>query len=180
MALRALTTYLPPVVADNASKCATYKLQFDQGGPMRDDGTTLETSAVRREVTLSADRETVWQALASAEGLACWLADEVDIDVREGAEGTIRSRTGEVREASVEEVCERRRLVLRWCDAAGEASLVELTLEDAPAGTRVTVVEVPLARLRAAAREIQTSLLPPTAPGPTMSARTAAACVAVG
>ena len=145
---------------------------------MRDDGISLDAHAARREVTLPSAREVVWEAMASAEGLSRWLGDEVDLEVREGAEGAVRSEGGDVRHVTVEEVHAPTRLVLHWSAPAGETSLVELTLEDAPEGTRIVVVEVPLVALRAVAREIQESVLPPSTLGPSMRAR-AAACAPV-
>ncbi len=145
---------------------------------MRDDGISLDANAVRRELTLPADREVVWEALASAEGLSRWLGDEVDLEMREGAQGTISSGGGDVRQVTVEEIRAPRRLVLHWSAPAVEPSLVELTLEDVPGGTRIVVVEVPLVALRAVALEIQESMPPPSTSGPTMSAR-AAACASV-
>ena len=107
----------------------------------------FDDQAVRREATLPVDRDTAWAALCDPDELATWLADEVDIEIREGAEGTLRWRSGEERLAVVEEVQERRRIALRWCEPGGEASLVELTLDDVPGGTRLVVVELPVAAL---------------------------------
>jgi uncharacterized protein YndB with AHSA1/START domain len=110
----------------------------------------IEEQAVRREQILPVDRETAWVALRDAEGLETWLADEVDLEVREGAEGRLRWRDGEERMALVEEVRERRRVSLRWCEAGGEPSIVELTLDDVPGGTRLVVVELPVLAIRLA------------------------------
>lgn len=107
--------------------------------------------AIRRETLLPVIREVAWRALRDAEGLQTWLADEVLLDVREGAEGRLRWRSGEERLALVEEVCEQHRVVLRWREPGGEASLVELTLSDAPQGTRLVVVELPVPTLSAIA-----------------------------
>jgi len=103
-----------------------------------------EDTAVRRETILTVDRETAWEALCDAEGLETWLADEVDLDVRPGAEGTVRFADGEQRDAVVEEVVEGRRLALRWAEPGGEESVVDITLDDVPEGTRVVVVELPV------------------------------------
>ncbi|HEY1690321.1 MAG TPA: SRPBCC domain-containing protein [Solirubrobacteraceae bacterium] len=110
-----------------------------------------QQQAVRREAILPVDRDRAWAALCDADGLASWLADEVDLDVREGAEGTVRWRSGEERAVVVEEVMERRLIALRWHEAGGEESLVELTLDDVAEGTRLVVVELPLVALRAVA-----------------------------
>lgn len=107
--------------------------------------------AIRRETLLPVVREVAWRALRDAQGLEGWLADEVSLDVREGAEGRLRWRSGEERLARVEEVSELERVVLRWRQPGGEASLVELTLYDAPQGTRLVVVELPVPTLSAIA-----------------------------
>ena len=44
-----------------------------------------EIGAVRRETILDAPRDEVWARIASPEGLASWLADEVALDTAEGA-----------------------------------------------------------------------------------------------
>lgn len=109
---------------------------------------------VRREVLLPCDRETAWRRLADAEGLRSWLAQEVDLDVRPRAQGTIRLHDGQLREVEVEEVQPRRRVSLIWREAGGEPSLVELTLDEVEQGTRLTVIEVPIPALRAVAKTI--------------------------
>ena len=53
--------------------------------------------AIRRETLLPVVREVAWRALRDAQGLESWLADEVLLDVREGAEGRLRWRSGEER-----------------------------------------------------------------------------------
>jgi uncharacterized protein YndB with AHSA1/START domain len=118
---------------------------------MTNDEIELGERAVRRETILPVDRPTAWRALKDADGLSSWLADEVELEVREGAEGKLRWRGGEERLVTVEELSERRRLVLTWCEPGGEPSIVELTLDDVPGGTRLVAVEMPLAILRAAA-----------------------------
>ena len=107
----------------------------------------IDDVAVRREMLLPVDRETAWAALADPEGLATWLADEVDLEIEAGAEGWLRWGDGEPRRATVEEVAERRRIVLRWSEADGPETLVELTLDDVPEGTRLVVLELPVAQL---------------------------------
>ncbi len=107
---------------------------------------------VRREVELSVDRAAAW---AEVSRLAGWLADEVDLVLSPGAQGTFRWADGTRRDAVVEEVEPGRRLAFTWCGEDGEPSLVELTLDDAPAGgTILTVVEVPLVELRVASRAV--------------------------
>lgn len=99
---------------------------------------------VRREVVLPADRERVWAALRDAEGLTGWLADEVELEVREGAEGTARWADGTERHVVVDEVEAARRLALCWWSDGEEPTIVELTLDDHDDGTRLVVVELPV------------------------------------
>ena len=115
----------------------------------------MSERAIRRETLLPVVREVAWRALRDAEGLRSWLADEVELEVREGAEGRLRWHGGEERLTLVEEVSERERVVLRWREPGGDASLVELTLYDAPQGTRLVVVELPTPALRAIAAGLQ-------------------------
>lgn len=111
-----------------------------------------EIGAVRRETELDAAREDVWALVSEPEGLATWLADEVDLDaVEPGARGTVTEH-GEARHVTIEEVEPGRRVALSWCAPGGEPSLVELTLDDLDEErTRMVVVEIPLVTLRAVA-----------------------------
>jgi uncharacterized protein YndB with AHSA1/START domain len=104
--------------------------------------------AVRREVVLDAAPDDVWRQFEEADALSGWLADEVDVEVRPGAEGTVRDADGPHRAVTVEEVVPGRRLGLRWRDVGDRPTVVEIGLE--PLGndrTRVVVVEVPVAVL---------------------------------
>jgi uncharacterized protein YndB with AHSA1/START domain len=92
---------------------------------------------VTRTVVLPVTRDEAWEALTEPERLREWFANDVELDVRPGGEGTFRWDNGESRRAVVDEVAEGERLVLRWEDD----SRVELELDDAPAGTRVLVRE---------------------------------------
>jgi uncharacterized protein YndB with AHSA1/START domain len=101
-------------------------------------------AAVRREVILETPREEVWRALTQPERLREWFANDVELDVRPGGEGTFRWGDGSARRASVEAVEAERRLAFTWHDEAdgdGGETHVELALEDAPEGTRLTVIE---------------------------------------
>jgi uncharacterized protein YndB with AHSA1/START domain len=102
-------------------------------------------TAVRRDITLPVTRERAWRAVT--EELDSWLADEVDLDPREGGSVTVRWNDGSSRTGVVEEVAEERRLSFRWHDGESEESLVELTLDDVEDGTRVTVLEAPVEAL---------------------------------
>jgi uncharacterized protein YndB with AHSA1/START domain len=111
--------------------------------------------AVRRTIALGVDRAAAWSRLADAAGLRSWLAEEVDLEIRPGARGTIRLAEDDTRLVEVEEVELRRRVSLVWRKPDGEPSLVELTLDDIADGTQLTVIEMPLLTLRALAVSVE-------------------------
>ena len=102
-------------------------------------------TAVRRAITLPVPRERAWRAVT--EELDSWLADEVELEPRQGGSVTVRWNDGTSRTGVVEEVAEERRLSFRWGDGDSEESLVELTLDDVEDGTRVTVLEAPVSSI---------------------------------
>jgi uncharacterized protein YndB with AHSA1/START domain len=104
--------------------CATTKLQ-ERAMPV-----------IERDVVLPVPRERAWELITEPAELEEWLADEVDFEAEEGAPLRVTFEDGGEREGVVEEVDERRRVVFRWGD-----SRVEWRLDDAPGGTRFTVVE---------------------------------------
>jgi uncharacterized protein YndB with AHSA1/START domain len=108
-----------------------------------------DLGAVRREVILPVDRHQAWELISDPRELETWLADEVDIEMEPGAEGTVRFEDGTRRHACVEEVDTARRIVLCWWAHDEERTLVELTLDDVPEGTRLVVVELPVRVLHA-------------------------------
>jgi uncharacterized protein YndB with AHSA1/START domain len=111
-----------------------------------------EMHAVRRETVLDAPRNAVWELVAEPEGLATWLADDVDLPAVEPGSSGVVLEDGELRHVTIEEVEDGRRVALSWCAPGGEPSLVELTLDDEDDGrTRMVVVELPLVALRVAA-----------------------------
>jgi uncharacterized protein YndB with AHSA1/START domain len=102
-----------------------------------------ETTEVRREVTLPLTREEAWEAISDPAELERWLAEEAELEPEVGGEVAIRFEDGSEREGVVEEAEPGERLALRWWDVGEpwDASRVELTLDDAPGGTRLIVVE---------------------------------------
>ena len=126
----------------------------------------IDDVAVRREIILPVDRETAWSALADPDQLATWLADEVELDIEAGADGWLRWDDGERRRATVEEVVELRRLVLRWSGDDGPETVVELVLDDVPEGTRLIVLELPVAQLEALAIPLEQGFRVVGDPGP--------------
>jgi uncharacterized protein YndB with AHSA1/START domain len=131
-------------------------------------------SAVRRAITLPVPRDRAWRAVT--EELDAWLADEVELDPREGGEVTVRWNDGRTRTGVVEEIAEERRLSFRWREDGDAESLVEFTLDDVEDGTRVTVLEAPVSAIVDG-----TARLAPVASdawGPQMSALAAASVYA--
>ena len=114
-------------------------------------------NAVVRSLVLDADRETVWSAISSDDGLAGWLAESAAVDLRPGGSGVVRFAGGHERLLQVDGVEDGTSIAFRWAPASmpdAETS-VELRLEDAGDGsTRITVREsgFPAAGARAAGR----------------------------
>ncbi len=102
---------------------------------------------VERSVLLDAAPAEVWEALTDpAALLGEWLADEVELDPREGGELVCRFGDGEERRGEVALVEEAERLAFRWWRDRGpghepEESRVDLFVDAVAEGTRVTVVE---------------------------------------
>jgi uncharacterized protein YndB with AHSA1/START domain len=96
---------------------------------------------VEREVTVPAEPDEVWRMLTEPDGLAGWLAEEAEIDVRPDGEARFRMADGEERTGFVEEADPPARLTLWWRAGDEDASRIEFTLEPVDDGTRVTVVE---------------------------------------
>jgi uncharacterized protein YndB with AHSA1/START domain len=99
-----------------------------------------EDRKVERERLLDARPDEVWEALTDEALLSEWLGDEVELDPWEG--GGLRVRVeGEERIGTIRRFEDERALSFTWERAGESASTVELTLEPAVSGTRVTVVE---------------------------------------
>ena len=95
---------------------------------------------MERQRVLDAGIEEVWEALTDDALLSEWLGDEVELDPWEGGELRVEV-DGEERSGTVRRVEDGRALSFTWARSGNAASTVELTLEPAVAGTRVTVVE---------------------------------------
>ena len=126
--------------------------------------TTTSTDRIEKTVTLAAPRARVWQAIADARQFGEWFRVRLDGEFAVGA--TIRGYITYpgyeyiTMEVVVERMEPERFFSYRWhpyaidpkVDYSPEPmTLVEFTLEDAPGGTRLTIVEsgfdrVPLAR----------------------------------
>ena len=102
---------------------------------------------MKRSVDLVAPPGDVWRALTTAEGLSAWFDEVIGLD---GTRLTVRQPDGTVRDASIEEADEPRRLTLRWAPFARGADGVArpmspmhttFTLEQTAAGTRLWIEE---------------------------------------
>jgi hypothetical protein len=93
---------------------------------------------VSREIVLPVDRDTAWEAVCD---LDRWLTAGGSLHLEPGAEGELTLPDGETRWACVEDVAEGELLSFWWHAPDALATLVEVTLVDAVAGTRVVVVE---------------------------------------
>jgi uncharacterized protein YndB with AHSA1/START domain len=92
---------------------------------------------VEREIVFPVEPDELWEALTDPERLEEWFANDVDLDPREGGEGTFRWDNGEERHATVREAVPGEKLVLDWDDEGA----VEFDLEPVPDGTRLVVRE---------------------------------------
>jgi uncharacterized protein YndB with AHSA1/START domain len=98
---------------------------------------------VEREAVLDATPEEVWEAITDEDRLQEWIAEEVELDPVEGGDASFRSEDGE-RSGTVQTVEEEERFAFTWARPGEGESLVEFTIEAVPAGTRLTVVEIPI------------------------------------
>ena len=109
-----------------------------------------------KEVVLPVEPDEAWTAVTEPDALEAWLADEVELDLREGGEATFVLDTGEERHAIVEEVAPGERWTFWWWTADAPGSRVTVELTPAVGGTTVRVTESPVGPWASAA---------PTAPG---------------
>ena len=103
-----------------------------------------ETPWVERETLIEASPDEVWEALTDEDRLEEWLAPDVDLDPQEGGEIAVRDGDEE-RSGTVETYEEGERFAFTWSRPGEGESFVQFTIEAVPAGTRVKVVETPMA-----------------------------------
>lgn len=97
-----------------------------------------------KEVLLPVDADEAWDAVTAPEALEAWLADEVELDLREGGTATFTLPDGERRQAIVEEVAEGERWSFWWWTGDAPGSRVTVELVPAVAGTTIRVTESPV------------------------------------
>jgi uncharacterized protein YndB with AHSA1/START domain len=105
---------------------------------------------VERETLVEATPEEVWESLTDEDRLEEWLAPDVDLDPVEGGEIAVRDGEGE-RSGTVTRVEENERFAFTWSRPGEDESFVEFTIQPLPGGSRVTVVETPIASTTMAA-----------------------------
>lgn len=126
---------------------------------------TTSTDRIEKQIVLRAPRARVWRALTDAREFGAWFGVKLESGFAPGAvaRGRITQPGYEyiVFEAAVERMEPERLLSWRWhpapVDAAVDYSkepttLVTLTLEELPEGTRLTVVESGFDRIPPARR----------------------------
>jgi uncharacterized protein YndB with AHSA1/START domain len=106
---------------------------------------------IRRQVTLDAPVEAVWDAVTTPDRLEAWFGAEVELDPRPGAPVLVRWPDGSTNRGLVETVDPPRRFVFRWRSLAGagiglqvgEPTRVEFTLQPLEDGARtlITITE---------------------------------------
>lgn len=100
-----------------------------------------QDTAVVRERIFDAPPEEVWEALTDEVLLEQWLADEVELDIREGGRGRFEWEDGDAREAEIVRVEPAERLTWWWWAEGEEAARVDFRLDPTESGTRLIVVE---------------------------------------
>lgn len=99
----------------------------------------MQPMSCSREIVLPVDGDEAWNAVTDAER---WLADEAEVDLREGGAATFVV-DGEERTAIVEEVVDGERWTFWWWTEDAPGSRVTVELAPAVGGTRVRVTESP-------------------------------------
>jgi uncharacterized protein YndB with AHSA1/START domain len=108
---------------------------------------------IERTVEVAHPPAKVWAALTTAEGLAAWFGNEATIDLRPGGAARMRwTEEGFTAEIRVERVEEPAVFGFTWPiyglpQDDPRRTYVEFTLEQAGAGTRLTVTESGFAQL---------------------------------
>ena len=126
--------------------------------------TTTSTDRIEKRITLRAPRARVWRALTSADEFGAWFRVKLEGAFSQGA--TVRGQILHpgyehmTLEMVIDRIEPERYFSYRWHPHAVDPkvdyspepmTLVEFTLDDAPGGTRLTIVEsgfdrIPLAR----------------------------------
>ena len=104
---------------------------------------------IRREITVEAPPDVVWDALTDPRQLAAWFGAEAEVDLLVGGAIRFRWPDGTERRGLVVDLDPPHRLAFRWRElrttasglAAADATVVAFTLKAEGRRTRVTVTE---------------------------------------
>ena len=99
-------------------------------------------TGVEREIFLPESPEEVWDVVTDPESLGEWFGADVDGELVPGEVTRFSWPDGTERRALVESVVPPKRLAFRWLPSDdGDASRVQIDIDEAADGTRVRVVE---------------------------------------
>jgi len=112
----------------------------------------MAADRVERDVLIEAPIQIVWEVISEPEHIVHWFSDEASLDLRPGGDGVLTWSGMATNEAGAyrlrfEAVEPPRRLTYRWVHPLGEdpqpgnSTLVEFTLSEEGANTRLRVVE---------------------------------------
>jgi uncharacterized protein YndB with AHSA1/START domain len=102
---------------------------------------------IEREVLVEAPVETVWAVITEPEHVGRWFGDSAEIDLRPGGRAEVTWKKHGTTYARVEKVEAPHFFSFRWArplgaePGAGNTTLVEFSLVEEGAGTRLRVVE---------------------------------------
>jgi uncharacterized protein YndB with AHSA1/START domain len=100
-----------------------------------------------RDVVLPLPTTEAWELLTDPDELACWLGAAPRLDLAPGGAATLVEPDGTVRTLVVDDVEVGRRIGFTWwAGDDGPASRVEITVDEAEGGARITVTETLPAR----------------------------------
>ncbi len=121
---------------------------------MSTDATTSSTDRIEKSIVLNAPRARVWRALTDVTQFNAWFGVNLTSPFREGAEVSGRITHPKYAHVTarlwIERLEPEHHFAFRWhpdaidetVDYSGEpTTLVSFTLEDAPGGTRLDIVE---------------------------------------
>lgn len=102
---------------------------------------------VTRTIEIDLAPEEVWGMLVDDEERSAWFGGDTRLEPVPGGEGHFTDPDGTTRRAVVDDVEPGRRLSWTWWpeDGSDVASRVRIDLDPVPVGTRVVVIEAPVA-----------------------------------
>jgi uncharacterized protein YndB with AHSA1/START domain len=124
---------------------------------------------VSESIHIQADRTRVWSGLTDPALLDSWFGERNEVDLRMGGRMAFEWEEHGRFAAVIDELEEARVLGFRWASVPdaeprpGNSTLVRFTLEDADAGTRLTVRETGWETLDADAHEVERAMRENTA-----------------